>query len=299
MRNLETLEDFYKIKYNLLPENIYKGTGHFNVFKLEPYVGKKAKAVPYKQRDYFKITLLIGESKIEYADKVIELKKQALVFSNPHIPYRWEHTDDIRSGYFCIFDQAFFYQYASLASYSVFQPEGNHVFDLTDQQVDLLGKVYQRMFDEINSDYVHKYDMLRTVVSEILHFAMKMEPVMALDKQSVNGSQRIAALFLDLLERQFPIDDVQQSIHFRTASDFAEQLNVHVNHLNRALKETISKTTSQVIAERLLQEAKVLLKQTQWAVTEIAYSLGFNEVTYFNNFFKKHTKLSPVKFRNV
>jgi AraC family transcriptional activator of pobA len=48
-----------------------------------------------------------------------------------------------------------------------------------------------------------------------------------------------------------------------------------------------------------LQEAKILLKQTSWTVTEVAFALGFNEVTHFNNFFKKHVQASPVKFRNV
>jgi AraC-like DNA-binding protein len=77
------------------------------------------------------------------------------------------------------------------------------------------------------------------------------------------------------------------------------QLNIHVNHLNRAVKEITEKTTSQLIAERLLQEAKILLKHSTWSVSEIAYALGFSEVTHFNNFFKKHVEVSPLKFRNV
>jgi AraC-like DNA-binding protein len=84
----------------------------------------------------------------------------------------------------------------------------------------------------------------------------------------------------------------------RTASEFADQLNVHVNHLNRAIKITTQKTTSQFIAERVLQEAKIMLRHSNWNVGEIAYSLGFNELTHFNNFFKKHVNLSPLKFRN-
>jgi AraC family transcriptional activator of pobA len=299
MNNVETIADFYKLKYDWLPENIRNEIGHFNVFKLENYLGKQAKPVPYKRRDYFKITLLIGESKIEYADKAIEIKKQALVFSNPQIPYRWEHTEGIRSGFFCVFDQAFFHQYGNLNQYSIFQPDGNHVFELNDEQVQLLNEVYQRMFDEIDSDYIHKYDVLRTVVSEIIHFAMKMQPASPMNKQSFNASQRILTLFLELLERQFPIDETHQSVNLRSASDFAEKLNVHVNHLNRAIKETTDKTTSRIIAERVLQEAKILLKQTSWTVTEVAFALGFNEVTHFNNFFKKHVQASPIKFRNV
>ena len=142
-------------------------------------------------------------------------------------------------------------------------------------------------------------DVLRTVVFELLHFAMKIQPSPKLDKHPRNASQRISSLFLELLERQFPIDNTQQTVSFRSASDFAQQLNVHVNHLNRAIKEATLKTTSQIIAERILQESKILLKHSAWSVSEIAYTLGFNEVTHFNNFFKKHAQLSPLKFRNV
>jgi AraC family transcriptional activator of pobA len=61
--------------------------------------------------------------------------------------------------------------------------------------------------------------------------------------------------------------------------------NVHVNHLNRAVKEIADKTTSQIIAERVLQESKVLLKHSNWSVSEIAHSLGFSEVTLFQYLF--------------
>ena len=107
-------------------------------------------------------------------------------------------------------------------------------------------------------------------------------------------------IFLELLEQQqFPIDDSHQMVGLRSASDFACQLNIHVNYLNRAVKVTTEKTTSQLITERILQEAKILLKHSAWTVSEIAFALGFNEVTHFNNFFKKHAQLSPLKFRNV
>ena len=155
------------------------------------------------------------------------------------------------------------------------------------------------MFEEINSEYIYKYDVLRNLVFELLHFAMKMEPTATIENQQLNASQRITTLFLEILERQFPIDDAHQRISLRTASDFANQLNVHVNHLNRAVKEITRKTTSQIIAERVLQESKVLLKHSNWSVSEIAYSLGFSEVTYFNNFFKKHSLLSPLKYRKL
>jgi AraC-like DNA-binding protein len=155
------------------------------------------------------------------------------------------------------------------------------------------------MFEEINSEYIHKYDVLRNLVFELLHFALKMQPTAKFDKQPINASQRISTMFLELLERQFPIDENHPQVNLRTASDFANQLNVHVNHLNRAVKDTAEKTTSQIIAERILREAKILLKHSTWTVSEIAYALCFTETTHFNNFFKKHTLLSPLKFRNI
>src|ERR1019366_5439716 len=265
----------------------------------EPFVGDKAQPAPYKRRDYFKIMLVIGNSKVHYADKVVEVQNQALSFSNPHMPYKWEHLDNIRSGVFCIFNQHFFHQYGNLNQNAVFQPNGTRIFELTDEQVSKVQSIYERMFEEINSDYIHKYDVLRTLVFELLHFAIKMQPSAASDKQPIHASQRISTMFLELLERQFPIDDNHQTVSLRSASDFARQLNIHVNHLNRALKDTTEKTTSQLIAERFLQEAKILLKHSAWSVSEIAYALGFTEVTHFNNFFKKHVQLSPLKFRNV
>ena len=298
MNNIESLEDLYKRKFDWIPDSIRREIGHFNVFRLEPFVGKKARPVPYKRRDYYKIMLVVGHSKVHFADKVVEVKKQALSFSNPHIPYKWEHVDQVREGYFCIFNHHFFSQFGNLAQYNVFQPGGTHVFELTDAQVMQLSPVYERMFEEISSEYIHKFDVLRNQVFELLHFAMKMQPKASVDKQPINASQRISTLFLELVERQFPIDETHPQVALRSPSDFARQLNVHVNHLNRAMRETTGKTTSQLIADRLLQESKTLLEQSRWSVSDIAYALGFTEVTHFNNFFKKHTKLSPLKFRN-
>jgi AraC family transcriptional regulator, transcriptional activator of pobA len=298
MRKIETIEEFYERKFDSVPENIYSEIGHFNVFNVVPVPDGVPRDAPYSRRDYFKIMEVKGNYKIHYADQVFEIKKYALTFGNPQIPYGCEHLERMESGYFCVFTAAFFHNFGDLNQYSVFQPGGTHVFELSEEQLPFVQNIYKRMFEEIDSSYVHKYDVLRNLVFELLHFAMKL-PSVKVEKQLMNASQRIVSLFMELLERQFPIDDNHQTTNLRSASDFAHQLNVHVNHLNRAVKETTQKTTSQIIAERILREAKILLKHSNWNVSEIAYALGFAEVTHFNNFFKKHTQLSPLKFRNV
>ncbi len=297
MKSAESLEEFYKRKFQWVPEQIRKDIGHFNLFRLKPdFCGFES--VPYRRRDFYKVLLMKGHSRVHYADKVFEVKNYALSFSNPKIPYKWEHIEPMEECTYCIFSADFFHQFGHFQDYEVYQPNGTHVFELSEAQAAEVRAVFNRMEEEFNSEYKYKYDLVRNQIFELLHYALKLQPSEQLDARPVNSSRRIAMLFMELLERQFPLDEPNQYVAMRSASEFARQLNVHVNHLNRAVKETTEKTTTQLITERIMQEARVLLKQTSWSVSEIAYSLGFKEVTHFNNFFKKHQELSPLKFRN-
>ena len=125
---------------------------------------------------------------------------------------------------------------------------------------------------------------------------MRLQPVTAL-YPAHSASARVTSLFIELLERQFPIETPQQTLQLRTAKDYADRLAVHVNHLNKVLKENTGRTTTDLIGSRVAQEAKVLLKQTNWTISEISDSLGFAEVAHFSNFFKRQTSFSPVAFR--
>ena len=299
MNPTESIEEFYKRKFGWLPERLKNEIGHFNLFNLEPIPEGTLRPLPYRRRDYYKVMLVLGNIDFQYADKTVSTQRQALVFSNPQIPYTCGHLERIKGGHYCIFNRQFFHGFGDINRYEVFQPTSDHVYELTDEELVWVKQIYKRMFAEFASDYTHKYDALRTLVFELLHFAMKKHPFKNAQKQEVSASKRIASLFLELLERQFPIDENYPQVSLRSASNFAEQLNVHVNHLNRAVKQTTEKTTSQIISERLLQEAKILLKYSNWNVSEIAFALGFTEATHFNNFFKKRMATSPLKFRKA
>jgi len=299
MEKSETLQEFYKRKFNELPGTFTRDIGHFNLFHLEPFVEGKPTNIPYRRRDFYKIMLVKEQSHVHYADKIIEIKNQALSFSNPQIPYKWEHLDTMREGVYCIFNQQLFQQFGQLSQYEVFQPNGQHVFELSTPQAKVVSDIFDRIESEFNSEYKYKYDLIRNLIFELLHFGLKLQTDIRPGQNKISSSQRISALFLELLERQFPIDDQHPSVELRSPSDFADQLNVHVNHLNRSVKDSLEKTTTEVIAERILQEAKILLRHSRWNIAEIAFALGFAEPTHFNNFFKKHTGVNPTQFRTV
>jgi len=289
MYKQEDIEDFYKKKLGWVPDDFNQQVGHFNVFQLDPYVTEIAKSHPYAKRDFYKIMLVNGGGTVHYADTVLDVEQQALSFSNPYIPYNWTNRDQIDSCIYCIFNKDFFQQYGNIDQYPIFHPQGNHIFEISKEQALRVKEIYEKMFVEIQSNYAYKYDVLRNLAFELIHFAMKLDAQAPLKKEDNNAAERIKNLFVELLERQFPIDKNHRKIKLRTASEFAKQLNIHVNHLNKALKETTQRTTTQIVSERILQEAKILLKQTSLNISEISYALGFTEATHFNNFFKKHT----------
>jgi AraC-like DNA-binding protein len=299
MGPIQSLEDFYRHKLNWMPDNLKNGMGHFNVFRTEEFIRKHAGHVPYSRKDFFKISLLIGKNRLFYADKVVDVDKQALIFSNPLIPYSHESLSDEQSGLFCIFTDTFFNHFGHIREYPIFQPGSMPVFLLSDEQVLPIKNIFNRMLEEIVSDYAYKYDVLRNLVFELVHGAMKMQPACTSLYSGSNASTRISSLFMELLERQFPIESTIQQITLQSPSDFASQLSVHVNHLNRALRENTGKTTTKIIAERVTQEARSLLLHTNWNISEIAWSLGFGESSHFINFFKKNTALSPGAFRSA
>jgi hypothetical protein len=88
MLKAETIEEFYKRKFNWVPNTLHKEIGHVNVIRLNPYVGKRAKPVPYSRKVFYKITITPGSRKVYYADKCYEVRQQALTFSNPNIAYK-------------------------------------------------------------------------------------------------------------------------------------------------------------------------------------------------------------------
>jgi AraC family transcriptional activator of pobA len=291
----ETLEEFYQHKLNYLPLNLQSDIGHFNVFRLEDCISTP---VHYSRKDFYKVTLMRGKNRYHYADKSIELDGPTLIFFNPQVPYTWEPLSGDTSGYFCIFTRSFFTEkiLGGLNELPMYQVGGKPAYSLNETQDQQVSAIFTKMLDEIKSEYAYKYDLLRNYVTELTHLALKSRPTENLF-QHPDAKSRITAVFTELLERQFPIETPTQRFTMRSARDFASQLAVHVNHLNRAIKETTGKTTTDVIAERMLGEAKILLKHTDWNVSEIGYCLGFEEPSHFNNFFKKQTQFTPTAFR--
>src|SRR5215204_16091 len=268
----------------------------FNVFQIE---SDGASTRIYSRKDFYKICLTTGRSKIHYADRTFEEEGTILFFGNPHIPYSWETISSTYVGYTVLFSEEFFKasdRSESLQHSPLFKIGGTPILEIEEQQRVFLNTIFQRMIEEQKSDYAYKDDLMRNYINLIIHEALKLQPSQHYD-QHKNAASRLTSVFFELLERQFPIESSDKPLQLKTAQDYAKSLNVHVNYLNRAVKEITGKPTTTHITERIITEATALLQHTGWNIADIAYALGFEYPTYFNNFFKPLTGTNPKMLR--
>jgi AraC family transcriptional activator of pobA len=255
----------------------------------------------YNRKDFYKICLNRGENIIHYADRTFKTNETVLFFGNPHIPYAWETVSPIFSGNACLFSEEFFKvsdRADSLLQSSLFKVDGTPILILTEVQDKIISSLFAKMIEEQDSTYAHKDEVIRNYMQLIIHEALKMQPSQNYIS-TVNAYSRITAVFLELLERQFPIYDVHTSINLKSPHDYASALSIHVNYLNRSVKAVTGKSTGTLISERIAAEAKALLQHTDWNIADVAYSLGFEYPSYFNNFFKKITGTNPTAYRSI
>lgn len=282
-----------------MPDYSQREMGQFNIFPINSLSGDFVDCQPFNRKGFYKISLLRGHTRLYYADKDLEYKNSALLFSNPYVPYSWKNLGEEQTGYYCVFTEAFIDENLHIKDYQVFKPGSHALYELNEQQDAEVNSIFLRMEEEMNSDFEYKYDVLRNLTLELVYKALKMHPVASHSYPESNGASRVATLFSELLERQFPIESPRQRILLRFPAEYAENLSIHINYLNRSLKRVTGRTTSQLIAARMIQEARILLQHTDWNITEIGWCLGFEELPHFINFFKKNQELTPKQYRNI
>lgn len=213
-----------------MSNDVISKTADFNTsdLKLKGFkvyeVSNDVSAIPtYNRRDFYKICINTSKSLIHYADRGIETDGTILFFGNPHIPYSWEIISPAYNGYACVFTEEFLKandRSESLHESPLFKIGGTPIFSLSSEQEVFVASLFKRMIEEQETDYVFKDDLIRNYINLIIHESMKMQPTENFFKHK-NASSRITSLFLELLERQFPIETKNEPLALKTPQDYA------------------------------------------------------------------------------
>ena len=90
--------------------------------------------------------------------------------------------------------------------------------------------------------------------------------------------------------------------HYTTehsVSFYAAQLNLSLPHFCTTIKKAIGLTPLEIISSIITMDAKAQLRSTDLTVKEIAFSLGFNNLSFFNKYFRQHTGMTPQEYRRM
>jgi AraC-like DNA-binding protein len=108
---------------------------------------------------------------------------------------------------------------------------------------------------------------------------------------SITQKEHLTIQFLNLLPQ---LIKEQRSVHF-----YADLLNITPKHLSKCVKKVTGKTSGEIIDERVILEAKVLLDDPALTIAQVADLLHFSDPFTFSKFFKKHSGLSPLQYRKL
>lgn len=291
----ETLQQFYERTKQAIPEGVVltNNASHVNVKQRTC----RNRVTPYNRRDYYKICLIIGQGAHMANGKETPVNDAAIIFSNPSLPSSYRAISEEQGGFYCLFNDTFLLnsirQEIRFKS-ALFNPSIPAVIELQPDHRERFAQLFSEMEALLESTYTYRFDMIRSLVQMTILEGIRLQgPV-----PGENSNERLISRFFELLNQQFPVDSPENPLTLLTPTGYADQLNIHVNHLNKILKKSTGKTTSDIIHERIVEEAKTLLINTDWGASEVAYSLGFEYPSHFNKYFKQKTQISPLVFRD-
>lgn len=251
----------------------------------------------YYSRDhsnkYFTIAWNMGEKQLATIDGVAHaflpntvltlLFNQSFYFENPEAIVAWQFNRE----FYCIIDHD-----TEVSCVGFLFGSTDHLFIGLDEQGQYKLKLLFDVFiEEFNTSDNIQNDMLLMLLKRLIIFITRLArsefiPVKKLPDERFHVIRK----FNLLVEKNYR---TEHSVSF-----YAQELCKSPKTLSNLFAVYNHKSPSQVIQERILIEAKRLLSYTGKSVKEIAYDLGFEDVSYFSNFFKKHAGASPVEFRN-
>jgi AraC-like DNA-binding protein len=185
--------------------------------------------------------------------------------------------------------------HAEIKKYSFFEYESNEALHLTPQEERIIWELYEKIVLEYSQ---HQDDLSRDIIlshiDSILKYSHRFYKRQFIHRVEVSG--KTASRFNESLVTYFANGNLQDK-GFPTVKLMADMLHLSPRYLSDVLKQETGKTALELIHLFLMSEAKNLLTASDTSVSEIAYTLGFENLPYFSRLFKKEVGITPGQYK--
>lgn len=251
-----------------------------------------------QRNNYFSliwITKGSGKVKADFAEH--HLEEDSLLAFSPYQPFMICTKEDIQGiaihfhpDFYCIHMHQKEVSCNGVLFNNVYQPPFTRV---SDQAKITFQMVIDQMKTEIQNEELAQYELLISYLKIFLITASRLKREQLEELKSTPDSKE-----------PFILQNLKDAIedHFKTkhsAVHYAEMLNISPKALAKLSKNYFNKTLTDLIAERIIIEAKRELYMTNKTVKEIAYQLGYDDEHYFSRFFKTNADVSPQLYRET
>jgi AraC family transcriptional regulator, transcriptional activator of pobA len=252
-----------------------------------------------QRNNYYSLIWVTKGNGTVHADfKEYNFEANSLFAFSPYQPFMIASTDAIQgiaiqfhSDFYCIHFHQKEVACNGILFNNVYQPP---ITVIDSNTATTMQMVIAQMKTEMQNQALAQYELL---VSYLKIFLISVSRLKALQLPDLK------ILKFDT-KQPFVLQSLQDAIEkdFKTkhsASDYAKMLNISANALAKITKTHFNKTLTEIIAERIIIEAKRELFLTHKPIKEIAYDLGYDDEFYFSRFFKNKVEVSPQMYRDT
>lgn len=269
------------------------GDFYANIFSDHLTKNHHAISVPHKHNFYVTVLFTNGNGFHEIDFERFDVQRGSVFFLNPGQTHYWELSEDIE-GLIFFHSESFYnlvFSQNTLSTYPFFYSTQNSPFlQLTEKQTTEATLQFQQILREYQSSEPWRSRKINNLVDglyiEMSRIYLGQNPYIV---HRVNSYSEKLKQLENLVNEYYKEE--------KSPLEYASKMNMSVKHLNRIVQNLIGKTTTALITERVVLEAKRMLSNPGHSLTEISEDLGFGEYAYFSRLFKKSTGKTPSEFR--
>ncbi|MCM1521353.1 MAG: helix-turn-helix domain-containing protein [Muribaculaceae bacterium] len=215
-----------------------------------------------------------------------------MVLRPGHVVDRFETSNDFKGFFITVTEECLHHMLPSLQyviPYSLIY-NGDPMIKITSEEYESLSLIYD-MFKRQLRDVDRPFGTmaLESLCELLFYNALGIYALRTRDLGHKSRREELLSQFIETLEKNFKNE---RSVNF-----YADRLFVTPKHLSSVLKEVSGRTAGDWIDQRVILEAKLMLRSTGMNIQEISSSLNFSNQSFFGKYFKHLTGISPREYR--